>query len=138
MNAKQYLKQLKWLKNLIDTKQGQIQSLRDMTTRITPNSSSEPVQTSGVSDKIGNSIAKIVDLEGELTTDIHKYTVLMQEILHRIELLPDNELKVLLAYKYVNFNTWEQIAEKMECSLRWVYELHQRALSAFEVVLKLS
>lgn len=138
MNAKQYLKQLKWLKSLIDTKQDQIQSLRDMTTRITPNYSSESVQTSGVSDKIGNSVAKIIDLEKELETDIEKLTNLSAEIIYKVNLLPDAELQKVLTYKYISFHTWEQIAEKMECSLRWVYELHKRALSAFEVVLKLS
>lgn len=138
MNAKQYLKQLKWLKNLIDTKNEQIESLREIATKITPNYSSEPVQTSSISNKVGNSVVKIVDLENELTVDVQKYTSLMQEIIHKIELIPDNELKLLLTYKYVNFNTWEQIAEKMDCSLRWVYELHQRGLAAFDVVLKLS
>lgn len=77
------------------------------------------------------SLEAILESKKFVCKNLNKTTQFIGCIQNHINSLPDNELKVLLTYKYVNFDTWEQIAEKMECSLRWVYELHQRALSAF-------
>ncbi len=139
LNAKKYLQQLKWLKHLIDSKKEQLQSLRETSVSIQAiDYSKERVQSSGDADKISGSVAKILDVEREIQDDIFKFTELYDEINSKIQLLPELELKTVLIDKYMNMMTFESIAEKNDCSIRWVYELHQRALSAFTVVLKMS
>lgn len=139
MNAKKYLQQLKWLKQLIDSKKEQLQSLRETSVSIQAvDYSRDRIQSSGDADKMLVLLGKVIDIELDLQEDIRRFTELYHEINGKIELIPALELKTILIDKYMNMMTFESIAEKNDCSIRWVYELHQRALSAFEVVLKMS
>ena len=134
MDAKQYLQQIKLARNIIESKREQLQNLRDMSTSIAGiDYSKEQVQSSDGSEQISKAVAKIVDIEKELNEDIVRYTELYGEINSRIQEMVDIELKALLIDRYMNFMTFELIAEKRDCTTRWAYELHHRALSAFAI-----
>ncbi len=46
----------------------------------------------------------------------------------RIATLPDEQARTLLTLRYVHGLPWEEVAEEMFYSLRWVMKLHRRAL----------
>ena len=132
MKAKQYLRQVRRLDNTIDAKIEQIETLRSMSTNITTTLNPDRVQESKSHDKIEKLIVKIVDLEREITDDIDALIDLKREIMNKIDAVQDDNYKLLLALRYINFKTWEQIAVEMNFTFQWVHQLHRRALIVFE------
>lgn len=134
MNAKQYLRQIRRLDNIINAKLEQVEMLRAMTTRMTTKLSSDKVQESNIPDKMPTLICKIVDLEKEITNDIDKLIDLKTEVMRKIDSIQNDDYRLLLTLRYLNFKTWEQIAVEMGFTFQWVHELHKRALIEFEKV----
>ena len=134
MNAKQYLRQVRRLDNIVNAKLEQVEVLRAMTTRITANLTTDKVQESNIPDKITILICKIVDLEKEIINDINKLIDLKTEVMRKIDSIQNDDYRLLLTLRYLNFKTWEQIAVEMEFTFQWVHELHKRALIEFEKV----
>lgn len=132
MKAKQYLRQVRRLDNTINAKIEQIETLRSMTTNITTTLNPDRVQESKSHDKIEKLIVKIIDLEREIINDIDALIDLKREVMHKIEAVQDDNYKLLLTLRYLNFKTWEQIAVEMNFTFQWVHELHKRALINFE------
>jgi DNA-directed RNA polymerase specialized sigma subunit len=134
MNAKQDLRQVRRLDNTVNAKLEQVEVLRAMTTRMTANLTADKVQESNIPDKIPTLICKIVDLEKEITNDIDKLIDLKTEVMRKIDSIQNDDYRLLLTLRYLNFKTWKQIAVEMEFTFQWVHELHERALIEFEKV----
>lgn len=135
MKAKQYLRQVRRLDNTINAKIEQIETLRAMSTNITQTLNPDRVQESRSTDKTEKLIIKIVDLEREITDDIDALIDLKREIMHKIDAVQDDNYKLLLTLRYINFKTWEQIAVEMSYECSWVHRLHSKALIAFDELL---
>ncbi len=71
---------------------------------------------------------KIQELVTARYKAIEKYT----EIYRHIELMENENERMVLTYKYLRNYTWEKIAEKMNYNVRSIYKLHGRALKNFE------
>lgn len=56
-----------------------------------------------------------------------------KEIMNRIELLPDENEKDVLMYRYIKLMKWEDICVKMGFSRKWIHKLHSKALNNFEI-----
>ena len=55
------------------------------------------------------------------------------EIFEAIIKVPDTILRTLLFQRYIEFRTWEEIAEEMDYSREWITKrLHPKALKEFE------
>lgn len=134
MNAKQYLRQVRRLDNIVNAKLQQVEMLRAMTTRMTANLTTDKVQESNIPDKISTLICKIVDLEKEIINDVDKLIDLKAEIMRKIDSIQNDNYRLLLTLRYLNFKSWEQIAVEMGFTFQWVHELHKRALIEFEKV----
>lgn len=134
LKSKHYLRQIRRLDDIINAKLEQIELLRTMSTKVTTNISDERVQTSGTSDKVGSSIVKIIDLENEINDSIDELIDLKREVLRKIEQIENDDYKLLITLKYLNFKSWEEIAVEMNYSYRHVTRLHGSALIAFENV----
>ncbi|MGL6015774.1 MAG: DUF1492 domain-containing protein [Selenomonadaceae bacterium] len=74
-------------------------------------------------------IAKMVDLENEISADIDALVDLKREIVSAIKSVDNPEFRTLLELRYLCFKPWEQIALEMGYDLRWLYRLHQKALA---------
>ncbi len=46
----------------------------------------------------------------------------------KIAAIPDEKAQTLLTLRYLHGLSWEEVAEQMFYSLRWVMKLHRRAL----------
>ncbi|HAK44196.1 MAG TPA: hypothetical protein DCM59_17765 [Clostridium sp.] len=133
--AKEYLSQLYRLDNLINIKQLELESLKSISTSISVNNDCERVQTSIKQDKIGEIIAKIIDLNNEINNDIDKLVDFKKEIMNLIDKVPCDDLRYILYLRYFQFKTWEKIAVDMNYSYQWVHKLHSRALSEVDKLL---
>jgi len=123
MDTQAYLEQFKGLEYLIKAKQ---ETLENNTAFFGSLAITDP-----------STVALVNDLQSELDADVQKLVLSQKELCKKIDLLPDKELKAVLALRYVSMKTWEQVAKILDVSIRWVYNLHDRALAAFEVVLHL-
>lgn len=76
---------------------------------------------------------KITKLKNEINNKIDYYIDVTNEIYNLIGIMEDDDCKLLLELKYLNFKTWEEIAEIMGYSDRWVRGgLHSKALMEAE------
>ncbi len=133
--AKEYLSKLYRLDNLINIKQLELESLKSISTSISVNSDSERVQTSTKPDKIGEIVAKILDLNNEINNDIDKLIDLKKEIMNLIDKVSCDDLRCILYLRYFQFKTWEKIAVEMNYSYQWIHKLHSKALNEVDRLL---
>lgn len=132
--AKDYLNRIKWYDVLIDSKLEEMERLNDLVRRITPSMSG--AAGGGNGDKLGDTVAKIVDLQDEINRNIDDFVNLKSEASAMMEQVKQPEYYHVLHKRYVLFQTFERISNDMGYSYRTVLNLHGRALQAFEKVLK--
>ena len=125
---KQQLRQLKQLNNIVQSKLDEIETLNSLAQRMTNVSKNILVQKSTPQDKLSELIPKIVDLKNELKKDVDNLLDLKLNIIEKINNIENNDYKLLLMLRYVNFKTWEEIAVEMGYTYQWVHVLHGRAL----------
>ena len=75
MTAKEYLSQYRWLNAKIDSEIEQARRMRELATAISPSSGFG--SPGDISDKVGKTVAKLVDAEEEINADIDR---LVEEI----------------------------------------------------------
>ena len=107
MNTKTYLNQISRLDKMIQNKLSEIYRLKTIACSVTVSTDKEAVNVSSDKDKLGSTVTKIVDLEKD--TDYH-----------------------VLSMRYVNQNTFEEIAQATNWSIRKIFTIHGRALQEFE------
>ena len=61
-----------------------------------------------------------------------------KDMLNVINKIPDTTYRTLLTARYINCETWEMVAEHLNLKdVRWVYELHKKALSQAKDVMEI-
>ena len=137
MNAKQYLRRIRFLDKMISAKLEQIEILHAQATKITVVLSNTPkVESSEEQDKLAATVAKIVDLKKALEKELDEYVSLKAEAIRLINSMPDSRHRLVLMHRYINGQTWEQIAVCMHYTYQWVHCLHGKALREFEKVME--
>lgn len=84
---------------------------------------------SGVSDTVGFAVSKAADLAAEINREIDRLADLRREIEAAIRTVPDDTMRDLLRYRYIDAMTFEEVAVRMHYNYRWITRLHGRALS---------
>lgn len=128
MTAKQYLKQARYLDERINTKIAQVSSLHDLATKATSTLSDMPGSPTRITHRMEDIIIKILMLENEINADIDNLVDLKDEILSVIKAVDDEECRLLLEKRYLNFEQWEDIAAEMCTGVKNIYRLHDKAL----------
>ena len=103
--------------------------------------SAPPSDNEKVSATTGNGsearFIKYADYSKLIDRRIDELYRIKSEIMTVITLIDNNTYRTLLIMRYVQFNTWEQIAESMGYSDKWVRTyLHKMALEMCEKSLK--
>ena len=101
-----------------------------MATKATAVINAMPRSTSPDAHRSQNVIAKIVDLENEVSGDLNELVDLKSNITHLIKSLQNRDYQTLLELRYLCFKPWEQVADSMGYSLHHLYKLHNAALDA--------
>lgn len=136
MNAKTYLQQIKLYDTHIKNKLEEVADLRAMIMHIT--STLRPdggTAKGGASDKVGNTVAKIVDMEAEINTAIDRFVDLKREISKTLDLINDSDELRLLHLRYFQYMQWEEISVEMGYTYRNVCYIHSRALQSVDKLL---
>ena len=133
MTAKEYLRQYRRLKTDIDSKTEQLEELRELAKSVSHSSGSSG--SGGTSDKVGKTVAKIIDMDNEISCQIDKLLELKKEIEGTISKVDDSTFIQLLTLRYVNGHTFEKIAFEMNYCYMQICRLHGKALEAVEKML---
>lgn len=134
--AQKYLKQVRKLDININSMLEQVAHLKAMALKVTTTLKQDAGSGGGSQDKIGNAIAKIVDLEAEINQRIDEYVDKKREICAVIEQVEDADQVDVLHKRYLLHEPWEQIALEMCCTYRNVCYIHGRALQAVANILE--
>lgn len=132
MDTKQYLNQIERLDKQIQNKLSEIYQLKTMACSVNVSSDGDKVQTSPNKDKLGSTVAKIVDLEKETDKLVNEFVDKRNHIIGQIDGMEDVDYYHILSLRYVTRDTFENISEKMGWSKRHVLRMHGQALLAFE------
>ena len=132
MAPKEYLRQYAALNAEIDCKLEEKRQLEALATNISAAFGSGS-GGSGVSDKVGRNVDKIIDLEKEIDAKIDKLVDLREEIEAAIEAVEDSRYRTILTERYINGKKWADIADNMHIDVRWVFSLHGYALKKIKI-----
>lgn len=134
MSPKQYLRQAYRLNELLNSETEELSLLRQFVNNITTSDlSKKPSGSKNKDAPYTNAVNRIVDLEAKINREIDEYARLKDEIRETINGLTDNDEKLLLRCRYVNFLTWNEICEKMNISMRTVHRIHASALKNIKI-----
>lgn len=135
-DAKAYLRKIELADVHINNKLNDLHKLRSMVTKITSTISEVAVTGSGGQDKLGDAVAKIVDLQEEINRKIDSYVDLKREVSAVLEQIQDPDQVKVLHKRYFEYKPWEMIACEMNYSYRNVCYIHGKALQAVEALLE--
>lgn len=127
MTAKQYLRQAYRLNELINSHLHEKEMLEDLSVSLSSQSSGSKVQGS-TSDKVGKTVARIVDMSNQIDEEIDSLVSLKKDIHSVIEKVIGADTKLVLRKRYIEFLGWEMIAEDLSFTTQWVNVLHTRGL----------
>jgi len=130
MQTKTYLKQAYRLNELIQSDQQELEDLRLLAGSVPGiDYSKDKVQSSPSGDAgFTNIVMKIIELEAAINNDIERLLALKLEIRETINAVQDNEERLLLKYRYLNFMSWEDVCSYMQVSMRTAHRIHKAAL----------
>jgi hypothetical protein len=134
MTTKEYLQEVYYIDRHIKRLQRRREDLRrDLYSIGSPSGKmdADKVQTSMSGDTMLRLIAKVDDLERDIVLELERLTDKKQRVTEEIEALEDERYRMLLFDRYILFYSWEQVAVDMHYRIKWVYELHGKALQAF-------
>lgn len=135
VDAKAYLVQVELYDRHINNKLEELVRLKELTRQITSTLKQDVVATSGRQDKLGEAIAKIVDLENEINEAVDAYIDKRREVISVIEKIIDPDQVTVLHKLYCEYKTWPQIAKEMHMTERNAQYIHGRALQSVRQVL---
>ena len=125
MQAKIYLSEIRKLDKKISNKQIELDALKSLVTSITPMMKEINVQSNGSQDRLGDTMTKIIDLQCEINNKIDEYVD---------RKLEDDICINILIQRYINYKSWDEIAESLSYTRQGVIKKHGKALLDFEKV----
>ena len=117
--VRNYLEQAYRAKELIDSMQEELVRLQGLV---------EETSFTGRSRKQGSFLAALIEKENRQKRRIAEYAEAVDEIHRVLDALQDPTLRLILQLRYLNFQSWEEIAAKLNYSTVWMFTLHKRAL----------
>ena len=128
MTAKEYLQQAYQIHRSIQARKQQVARLRELAEQVTSAATATRVSGTPARSKIEFAVCRIADLQAMIQRDLCRLAEKYEEIQKVIEKVEEGPHRDLLIHRYLNFYTWEEIAEKMNYSYKWVHVLHGKAL----------
>lgn len=136
MNVKDYLGQLGRLDVRINTKLEEVARVKALATKVTTTLRQDAAFGGGNHDKIGDAVAKIIELEAEINSTIDELVDKKREISGVIEQVQNPDQLEVLQKHYILHESLEQIAAEKNMTRRNVCYIHGRALLAVAEILK--
>lgn len=131
MTAKEYLRQIGTLDAKINRRMKQVEELKALATSTGSLTPGDKVQSSPSGDKMSSTVIKWIDMEHEVTRMIDELVDLKNQIIGEIHQLDDQRYIKILEMRYIDQETFEQIAVTMHMDIRHIFRLHGYALQEF-------
>lgn len=114
---------------LVDNKCAELDKLNELLIKVRISSFDEKVQNSNNNSSIEDIIQRIDEQQEEVNKAVDDFIAFRKLCIQKVNELENNNL-IDLAYKrYFEYKKFEQIAEEMNLSLRWVLKLNSILLS---------
>lgn len=136
MTAKEYLRQIRSCDRTITNKLEEVTKLNELMLNVTSAWKSDVVQSGGSGDKLGDTVAKIIDLQKEINEEIDRSVDLRREVMATIDKVEESDLRDILYRRYLRFESWEEIAVGTAYTYRHVLRLHGIALKKVSEIMK--
>ena len=136
MIAKDYLKRAYLLDKQINVEIQELESLKSMRGQVQGVFYGERIGTNpnrNLEAPFVKTIEKIWEREQSLNEKIDRLVDLKTEINAAIDKMENVEERLLLKYRYLKNDSWEDIALELNVSYRTVHRIHASALRNFEV-----
>lgn len=136
MTAKEYLKQAYLLDKQIQIEVGELEQLRAMRGTIQGCSYGEKIGSNpnrNIDAPFIKTIEKIWEYEQKIDAKINRLVDLRNEINAAIETMENADERLLLKYRYLKNQSWEDISYELNVSYRTVHRIHASALNNFQV-----
>lgn len=129
---KEYLEKYRYLCYEIKRLQAELEVWQSRAEKVTSYISGLPKGSAECGSE--KTILKIIDMKQEISEHIREAVQVRNEIEIAIQTISNNTLQQVLKFRYIEMDTWEEIAEKMNYSYQWVCVLHGRALKELIVI----
>lgn len=136
MEAKEFLKQPEKLDALIKNKMIEKKQWRDIALGITANMDGERVQSSGTKSKMSDALDKCIDMEAEIDRLIDKYIDAKSEVIATIEKLDIVMEYNIMHMRYIQYMSFQEIADHYGRDYTWATTAHGRALKSVQAILE--
>lgn len=137
MTAREYLSEVQRLQTVIEQKQERIKEIRESVSTVRAvRFDLEKVQGGGHTDKIGEAVVKIVDLEKEVENDIVNLVYRQHDITNQIHKVDNLNYMKILYKRYIEGKDFQTIANEIPLTYEYALNLHGKALKAFEAANK--
>ena len=96
----------------------------------------DALRVSGTSErsKMETYVLEMVDVHDELKRETDRLLEKSRKAEQIIRLLPDQKQRMILQLRYLCGMKWEDIADKLHYTLRWIHKVHREALEALEML----
>ena len=128
MTALDFLSQAYRLDLRIDSKLEQLDALNELAEKCSTTITGMPRNPSRSVSFMADAIAKIVDLQAEIDSDIHRLVDIKRQIVAAIKAVENKEYQTLLELRFLCGCTWEEVAAKMGYSIQHTYRMRDRSL----------
>ena len=140
MTAKEYLQQVGRLDEKIRQLEREIEALRATESSLRSPWPDGLPRGTGIGDPVGREAARVADkirgLEERVMRKRGELFAKRLEVIETLGEMKDPTLNRLLWAKYVDGQTWEQIAVDLSYTYRHIINLHGKALEAMEEILE--
>lgn len=133
MDAKERLSTYRKARQTYDISKREAEAIETMLTSSAIDYSKVIVQTSP-SDWT-ETLARLVDLHNQCVKQMQECINTMQDVKTLIDNVDDTQLKEILSRRYLLLELWEDISAEMHLDERWIYRLHDRALSIVQEII---
>lgn len=129
--AQAYLSQIGQNERLLESHLQELAELRELSTNIqTAKWTVDKVQSSHSNEaRFVSIVTKIDELEKKIDAEVSKMLDLRMEIRDVIASVPNPKCVLVLRYRYIEFQKWFDMEEKMGMSERQLHNIHARALN---------
>lgn len=127
MNAKDYLKQAKKLKERVNQLNEEVKDIESKL-GVQGISYDKISMTRSADDKMSRYIYKLIDLRDEYIRECERLLEARRDIVSNIQKMDDIRFQQVLYYRYIKEKRWEDIAELMGYDISHIHRLHGGAL----------
>ena len=130
MDVKDYLNQIKYTNQEIQSRIDEKNQLRSAVSLKTSSFNENKVQETGTLH-FDDKYMKYIEVADEINEKIDELVDMKLTISNEIDRLDKSEHRILLRLRYINLRPFENIAVAMQYDIRQVHRIHGNALKAF-------